>query len=388
MRVLIKGLVLVALTLGMIHTAYAVEPPIMIEGRVVNGTAEAPTPSGIIVWLAEEGPDGKKVAQAVTDETGGFVFEGVASDPITVYSLSLAYEGAVYGTLVDLNSEIYSLPEILIHESTVKGNAISMASMSILFAAVEAERKHVKILEIVRLLNDSDTTYTPSADPMELLRFGLPKDATALQVNTGLLNADFVQVDRGFALLAAVPPGEHEMMYAYEMPYENETAVLKKSFRYGAETLRVLAPKELLQVFSDQDEDVRSLTVGNTEYQVIEMMDLQPGSSRVFYIAGLPSPTLAQKLGLSVRSLRFEYTGPVVLAMLMMTLMGYGAFELFRGRAGNEDVSLTEDREAVERVMEKLDRQLREGDITPAEHDRLRTVSEHRLHRDPRHTDQ
>ena len=64
-------------------------------------------------------------------------------------------------------------------------------------------------LEIVNVVNIGDRTYVPGPEPMNLLRFGLPAGSSELQIDTQLIAADALQVDRGFALTANVPPVEH-----------------------------------------------------------------------------------------------------------------------------------------------------------------------------------
>ena len=88
-------------------------------------------------------------------------------------------------------------------------------------------------LEIVNVVNASDRTYVPGAEPMNLLRFGLPPGAKGLQIDTSLVGADAIQVDRGFAVPANIPPGEHEVMFAYHFGYEGQSVTLDKSYLYG-----------------------------------------------------------------------------------------------------------------------------------------------------------
>ena len=48
-----------------------------------------------------------------------------------------------------------------------------------------------------------------------------PEGAINLNVDTNIFESNYVQVDRGFALIASVLPGSHEITYSYEIPYEN-----------------------------------------------------------------------------------------------------------------------------------------------------------------------
>jgi hypothetical protein len=142
-------------------------------------------------------------------------------------------------------------------------------------------------------------------------------------VDTNLPGADFVQVDRGFALLASVPPGDHEVMYAYEVPYSGAEAVLTKSLRYGAEYLRVLAPHEFLKLSSDQLGEPKSIAIGGRPYQLLEASDVPKGTQLSLRLGDLPQPSLSDRARRTLDAIHFEYVAPVSLAMLMALLVGY-----------------------------------------------------------------
>ena len=138
-----------------------------------------------------------------------------------------------------------------------------------LLAAVDAESQTLWALEIFEVVNDTDTTYVPGPEPMSLLRFGLPPGASDLEVNTRLLGADAIQVDRGFAVTSSVPPGAHEVMYAYSFPYTGDEMELSRSFPFGAAGLRFLAAPDVATIVSGDLEGPETVEVGGRSLQLL-----------------------------------------------------------------------------------------------------------------------
>jgi hypothetical protein len=220
---------------------------------------------------------------------------------------------------------------------------------------------------------------------MNLLRFGLPPGARALQVETGLLLADIVQVDLGFALLASVPPGEHEVMYSYQFPYTGVEAELTETFRYGAANLRILAPLDLATLSSDQLDDPEDVTIGTRVYQLIHASDLPRGARISLVLRGLPEPSLVDRLRPGIRDIRFEYVAPVGLGLIMVSITG---FALWR-RAGNrrkapsrsQEISSVADEErlVIARMITEVESSFDAGDLTEDECQRRLDVLRSRL---------
>ena len=222
-----------------------------VEGTVKNGTVEGEDVAGHLVMLHRVGVSRMEDISTTTDESGAFRFDEVEYDPNLRYGVSVRYQDAIYGTDLDLSDGSPNHVDLTVYDATHDDTIVSAVSASLLLASADGSDQTVGALEIIRLANRSDRAYVPGSGVMELLRFGLPPGATDLTLDTFLIGADYVQVDRGFALLASVPPGEHEVMFSYRFPYESEQFALSKTYRYGAEKLRILAPEEVLSISSD-----------------------------------------------------------------------------------------------------------------------------------------
>ncbi len=322
-------LALVAMSLFVFHaTARAQAPPQIrtVSGVALNATADGGPVSGVTVTLHRVDSAGMfDNLTTTTDDGGAFTFTGIEYDPNRAYGVSIRYEGAIYGTDIDLANGSADDVRLTVYDGTSDDAIVSTGAASLLLADADPSDQTLAALEILHLVNRSDKTYVPGEGVMELLRFGLPPEATDLTLDTRLIGADFVQVDRGFALLASVPPGEHEVMYSYRFPYESAEFTLDRTYRYGGESVRILAPEEVASVSAPTLGDATRTQIGERQYSVIEGGGLARGEQVSVELSDLPTASAAQRVGGSLDGIRFEYAAPAALILLMVGLLVYGA---------------------------------------------------------------
>ena len=307
--------------------AHAQEAGATIEGRVVNASSDGGSVGGLVVTLHEVTADGRQELETTTDLDGRFRFEEVLFDSETAYGVSVIYQDSFYGTDLDVSRWPPDPVELTVYESSSDDGDLAVSSASVLFAGASPETGTVSAMEILTLVNSGDQTYVPGPGVMDLLRFGLPSGASGLRVETSLVGANHIQVDRGFALVASVPPGSHEVMYAYEFPYSGAEAAFDRAVRYGAENLRVMTPEDAMDLTADSLGEARTVTIGETRYQLIEATGLAPGTPISVTLSGLPQPDGGPGLR---DDIRFEYAAPVTLALLMAALVGYALWRRLR----------------------------------------------------------
>ena len=202
----------------------------------------------------------------------------------------------------------------------------------------------------------------PGPGPMQLLRFGLPPKADDLTVDTGLIGADVLQVDRGFAITAPVPPGEHEVMYAYSIPYDGSEMELTKSLPYGAAGLRILVPDEVGGLSGPGE--IERVTIGDRPYRLLTGTDLPRGAKVPYRLVSLPQASIGDRAMQGLGWVRLEYAAVVGLGLVMAALI---AFALVR-RSPGESV----ERVRLVRVIASLDAAFEAGEIGRSEYERAR----------------
>ena len=296
-----------------------------VEGVVQNATPGGGAVSEQTVTLHRVTATGFDDLTTTTDEIGAFSFADFEYNPAVSYGVSVRYQDAIYGTDLDLSNGSPDPVAIVVYDGTSDDGIISAGSASLLLADADPSDQTLGALEIVRLVNRSDRSYVPGEGVMELLRFGLPPGASDLVLDTPLIGADYVQVDRGFALLASVPPGEHEVMFSYRFPYEASKFTLEKSYRYGADKVRILAPDEVVSLTSPTLGPPNPVTIGERQYQVVEAEGLTRGASVSIDLDGLPVASAGQRIENRLPDLQFEYAATAALVALMLGLLVYGA---------------------------------------------------------------
>ncbi len=358
-----------------------------VSGIVLNATKDGASESGQPITLHRVGNAILDDLTATTDASGRFRFE-FDYDSALEYGVSVRYQNTVYGTDIDLSAGSPAPVTLTVYESSSDDSIVSAGAVSLLLASVDETAQTVAALEIVELVNGSNLAYVPGSGVMELLRFGLPPGATDLNLDTGLIGADFVQVDRGFALLASVPPGEHEIMFSYKFPYDTQKFSLSKSYRYGAETARILTPEEVMEISGEALGAPESVIIGERPYWVIEMNGLAREESIVLDLDKLPTATLVDKIGNRFSGIEFQFAAPVALGLLMTSLLVYGSIrrrDSKRRRTAGvstnttpsaDTVSGTEERAVLRAMINELTQRHRAGELNEADYtQRLRILN-------------
>lgn len=357
---------------------------LVVEGQLTNATPGGGAVAGVRIVFHQESASAHRDLETAADPEGRFRFEGIVFDPDFAYGVSAHYQGATYGMDIDLSGGSPFPIVLTVYDAVSSDEVLSASTASVLFASVDKASQTIVALEIVKIANGSDRTYVPGPEPMKLLRFGLPPGAEGLQVDTPLPGADFAQVDRGFALLASVPPGEHEVMFTYRFPYSARAASFAKSFAYGVGHLRVLAPNEVLTLSSSQLGTPQAITIGQRAYQLLEASDLPRDARISIDLAGLPQASLSDRIGQRLKGMRAEYVAPASLSVLMVIVIGYALWRRGRDRrqgvaGGLDPISSEDERHTLGRMLAELDDSFQAGGLPEEEYQRRRTVLGRRL---------
>ena len=340
-----------------------------VEGTLVNGTEGGPVPADAAVTLHEESATRHEHRETVTDAAGAFRFDGIVVEPDTVYGVSVTYGGAVYGVDLDLSAQ----PEpvtLTVYEPLRDDSILRVPTASVLFA--QADGDSLWALEIVSVVNDADRTYVPGPEPMQLLRFGLPERAEGLTVDTRLLQPSVIQVDRGFGLFASVPPGEHEVMYAYSFPYSGSEVEFTRAFRYGAERLRILAPRDVADLFAGPLGVSEIVAIGEQDYNVLTLAGVGRDDRVSVTLRNLPTRSFVDNARGRVEGLPWQFAAPALLALLLAAVV---VLALRRRNAGAPAAAPARDEyENLLLALVSLERRFDDGEIDEAQYDRQRAA--------------
>ena len=324
MLFIFRAIILIFLVFQGFDVAYAEEPR-GITVRVENGTDSTPAPKALPVTLhiVERGIE----LESITLNTvlGGEVFfPDVVIIPDLSYFVSTEYQEALYFEPVYQENEV-SYVKLYIYDATSSLENIRIKDDTVLISDENPAPQTLHIFEIIRIENIGKTTFIPDLTKtkdgvMSFLRFSLPESALGLDVQTNLLSGNYLQVDKGFALISPIPPGQHQIMLRYQTPYDGNSLALSPSFPFGVGSYRITMPKNIGSIQSHQmvilpDEEESSIS-----YQVLEAKDLLAGSSLRIRLDNLPSQSLIDRFKQTTNFLVFL---PIIFGIVLLSMLIY-----------------------------------------------------------------
>jgi hypothetical protein len=363
--------------------ALAQEPAdgaITVSGRVINGTVDGGDVEGLTVVFHHNTVEALGEDDALAGPDGEFAFTGITYNPETAYGVSVIYKGALYGINLDLSVGEPAPLELAVYEPIRSDEILRAELVSVLISVVDPVTETLSVLEIVRLVNDTDLAYVPGPAPMQIIRFGLPEGATNLQVDTSFLVAEIFEVDLGFGVSASVPPGSHEVLYSYQLSYSGSSRVVTRNQRYGADLLRVVIPKHVAGLADPSIGTPGTVEIGEQPYNLLEITDVPKNHELSFTLTGLPEQGFGDRLSNQFNAIRWELTAPIALGLLVAIA---AVIVLWRNRRAGPvqlaaDAPLDE-REAILEMIKDLDEDRREGDMSEENYRRRRSALTTRL---------
>ena len=251
-----------------------------IEGRVVNGTTGGPQ-RGVEVTLTSGSADDSSKQRVLTGPDGRYRFDGLPTGEDLYYVVDATYkEGLFAGRPVTLPSDTERSPVIestlRVFEPTTDPSAI-LIRRDDLFVVHKDDR--LSVVEAIKVINPTRNAYigrgsdlAPSSgdEPTASLGFSLPD--TALPETFRWVDADLdvpQAVDLqgvGFGITTAIPPGELDFTFSYQVAGDGGTFDLSRRALYEVSELSVFAA-EPLTVESNRLEPGDEVTLEGTTYR-------------------------------------------------------------------------------------------------------------------------
>ncbi len=261
-------------------------------------------------------------------------------------------------------------------ESTTSASVLRVISHTLLVASATQKPPELRMLELIGLENTSDRDFISrpggSAGPMGLLRFSLPPGAYDLAAGGGLEGQQLIQVDRGFATILTVPPGQHELSFAYRVPYDDTSYAFSKSIIYPTAEFRVLWRDRAATLEADGLKQSPDVEIGGARFHVAVAQNLAAGSRLQLRLSELPAPT---------RPWPWERQDVLRWTVLLPAAVGLALALLVALRRATRSVAVppAEERERLfERIVE-LERGHRAGLLDDCRYQRERAATKRRL---------
>ena len=370
-------------------SALPAQETVSIRGRVVNGTAGAATPGNLPVLLLITGQDGTLAGtgQAQANDDGSFVLEDVMLMEGAGYNVSVDYGGVFYGQSL-LPGQLADEVMITVHEATEDATIMRVDRQVMVISDFDVAERTATATEFVRFANPTDRTLRANLETarpgmFSFMRFALPPDAADITVQSNLRGGDVISVGSGFALTAAVPPGEHSVDFAYTFPYQGGSLEFRNSLPQGAAIFQILVPERFASL------EIGGLTprppvgIGDEIYRAWEGRDIPPGAGVQLRFDGLPQPGIFARAGSTLSGGNFWVTAiPSVMGAVLLAFLLLGMLRRHRpALAGERDESALPDarsdrseREALVASLASLDEHYQSGGIEQDDYDRRRTA--------------
>ena len=331
---LLAALLLTGMTTSMlaVPAAAPAQESLAIRGKVVNGTSGGGVPGDMVVLMLVTGPDGtlSGTGQTVAGPDGRFVFDDVSVVPGASYNISVDYESVFYGQSL-LADQLADEAVITIHEPTEDAGIILVERQVMVISGFDEAERVATATEFVRFTNPTDMTLRPNLETarpgmFSFMRFALPPGAADVTVQSNLRGGEIISVGSGFALTAAVPPGQHSVDFAYTFPYEGGGLSYRNSLPQGADIFQVLVPNQWESVDIDGLTPRPAVGIGDEIYRAWEGRDIPAGPGVQLAFSGLPEPGILARVGNTLSGGSFWITaipsamGAILLALLLLGL--------------------------------------------------------------------
>lgn len=313
-----------------------------ITGQIV-GKNGADNIGGTIVKLTVAMSTGDPVEQTTkAGDDGRFTFTGVPLATDAFHLLQVVYDGGNYFAAAEFAAGATSADAgtIEVYRGFRADDGISFSRMNTIMAA--ANDSGAQMVETGGYLNNTDRAFTGRASTQDAMtaRFGLPVGAFNLNPQLGLNRDTLVQLDEppllGFATIEAVPPGDNQFAYVYQMQSQNGTISIDRVFPYRTDLYTLYIPVGARLDSGGNsvpilDSGVQQLQNGQ-QYRVYTATNIPAGGRLTVRLTNLPKPDNGRN--------------PLLPAMMVfMFLIGIGLIVVYGRQRGKSPVAAAAQRQ-------------------------------------------
>ncbi len=258
-----------------------------ITVTALNGTTGSLISGAGVTLYAFDGMSMVYSQTMTTSANGLSVFQDVKMPAETLFMAALEYQGILYASDPLTVEQVGRLPslEVMAFESTTDASQLVIERLHVLFDFAEPGK--VDIIEIFVVSNATDRTVIALHEGGAVLFFSVPDEARNMQFQDGEMGDRFLSMPGGIADTSPVRPGVSQVMFAYQLPYQNKLA-LEVPLGFWVKSVMVLLPDERVKIESDTlgFEGVRDLE--GVAYQIYSAESLEAGDSLEIGLSGRP----------------------------------------------------------------------------------------------------
>ena len=264
-----------------------------ISGQLLDGSAKNAALAGQRVTLQmAQGKDARDLSSAVTDGRGSFAFGGLSTDKTISYAVYIRYQGAQYtSAIISLDTKPAQQVKLVVYEATTSMANIAIVRATILLHSADRQKGIIPVSELFIFRNLDARSYVGSLDASHgkpnALRFSLPHTARNVSLGKGFDGYTAIQVDSGFASNAAIPPGDSQFAFTFDMSYTTSSYDFNYTVVYPTVLLAYLVPPEI-QASSDTLTSQGPVNTQQQSYKLLQAKALLANKEVHVQLDGLP----------------------------------------------------------------------------------------------------
>lgn len=322
-----------------------------IRGTIINQTTGIPA-NETEVTLSVFTTDGLIDEHGTTtDGSGHFTFEGMDTADGIVFAASTTYGGVLYSSgMIRFQGTTEQTTEIRIYETTTDRSVVHVGTRGIVLSEIDPEVGEATLLDIYALQVEGNRTFV-AGDTGRSLEFAVPRNAASV---TPLPGFDFgtpvIENSIVYATSALRPDGGSAQL-SYLVRYTGTRFSIETRNPYPTEIFRILVPVELtgasdsITVTANGFVDEGTATIGEREYRVWGVADLEAGSNARIAFESLPKSAFEPN--------ELRVLEPAVLAGV--ALLGAAAFTTYLFRRGRLQPAAAPAAAPAELIIESRD---------------------------------
>ncbi|MEN8172101.1 MAG: c-type cytochrome [Chloroflexota bacterium] len=300
---------------------------------VVTHGMEGDLPDSLDVTLyIYQGMSDPELREAKSSPDGTVVFEDLDMSEGLYYIASVEYENVTFGSnfyqaepgTVEATLDIY------VYDTTTDTEAVTIDRLHIFIEFVPPDV--VQVVQLMLLSSSDSRVIAPVDEQGATITFPLPPEADNLWIPGDSTLALFETVD-GVGVGNIRPSGEpYELIFAFEMPYQDQKLDLSLPINLNTGAVIVMAPEDGVKIKSDQLEKGAARDLEGMAYQSFSGSSLVVGDLLSISISGWPKSSVGpeqsgedSKFGLIVGLLVFG-----------ATLLGAGFYLWFKSSADHD----------------------------------------------------
>lgn len=293
-----------------------------VQGRITNQSQNNSGGSDLSVTLhVFKQDESLETFTANTDSLGQFSLQKVPISKDNRYIISTNYQTIEYAKEVPIH-ELKDSLNLSIFDTTESLKALSIDSHLWFIKDVDPKARHILITEIVMVNNKENLVFAPNLrDPskMNFLRFSLPIGFSNLHLETDIGRDNVLDVGTGFGMTSPIPPGMHQIIFTYTVPYEKDQLTMTRRFLQEIDILQVLFPANQGSMFSPNLEEIEPAIISDINYSTWATQNIGAGSTVVVNLTNLSEPSFAQMLFSGVRATKYLTIAiPLTLGLILL----------------------------------------------------------------------